>query len=691
LELTVGRKFRLIYDVRMGPTPPLITDDEPLFGPASWTIAIVFGALWTVGGPLLLLDDHDDRWLVGVTAASAALITALAIVAVRKRSTALAPALVGIPLVPAVAAICAAPRDVRELLETVLDPATGVCPVSALYGSSANIPIAFGFFASALLSILSAFALFGVLALAPASRAKIAGAGYTVATVLAAIALAGLELRSGIAPVPLVASVGALGFAVAWPFVVRERDAKTAEALVAISVLVIVSIALCDWSSVRIAESQVLKRLAFDDRDGALAAAGQLHGTGRQALGALLALLVVAPALAFARPRSSRPVGVMAMTGLFAVGGLFGFARWQAQSLEPLVVIAKRRASELPAEPVQVDRRLALPTHRWDVDIAVDEGGRAHRFRASPARVIAPDRRAPFASVLEASAQTPVVELAGIAVTGPLPPTLSELFFVYGETNRLLGYEVELAARIDDRADLPNPFGGGGFLTSNKIFVLGRTPLEATLLCNNDRLVTVEKISFADPNAASGAFGHFAARCKPGQRIIVAPTADARATDVFGMLAALPQGSIDKQPRIVLTSDRAAVQGWLERWPASVDLEAQGRKQQAEARRIRQGVTEIHGPLPAEVVHHVVREQMKGFQRCYDEALARVPTLAGRWVVRFTIAADGRVEAPKVDPDSLPDATTGACLLEIFGAITFPRPEGGGRVSVVYPLLFSPS
>jgi len=115
-------------------------------------------------------------------------------------------------------------------------------------------------------------------------------------------------------------------------------------------------------------------------------------------------------------------------------------------------------------------------------------------------------------------------------------------------------------------------------------------------------------------------------------------------------------------------------------------------------------------------------EHAANFRSCYLAGLARNPRLQGRVTVRFVINREGLVEdavvvtdaaadalvaepgtqeffaklglpAPVQNADlatSLPDAAVIACVVERYRAVTFPPPEGGGIVKVVYPILFEP-
>lgn len=110
------------------------------------------------------------------------------------------------------------------------------------------------------------------------------------------------------------------------------------------------------------------------------------------------------------------------------------------------------------------------------------------------------------------------------------------------------------------------------------------------------------------------------------------------------------------------------------------------------------------GRLPPETLQQVIRSHFGEFRACYEMGLRDDPHLEGRVTIRFVIGRDGRVAAvgtPKVQPSNLdwtsserappmPDPLVVSCVADAFAHLVFPRPEGG-IVTVVYPILFSPS
>jgi TonB family protein len=94
--------------------------------------------------------------------------------------------------------------------------------------------------------------------------------------------------------------------------------------------------------------------------------------------------------------------------------------------------------------------------------------------------------------------------------------------------------------------------------------------------------------------------------------------------------------------------------------------------------------------LPPEVVQRVVRGRLSEAQRCYETALVRSPDLAGKLTVHFVIGTEGRVSSAAVESSDLGEAGMERCILEVFRAMSFPKPRGS-VVSVRYPLTFAPT
>ena len=118
--------------------------------------------------------------------------------------------------------------------------------------------------------------------------------------------------------------------------------------------------------------------------------------------------------------------------------------------------------------------------------------------------------------------------------------------------------------------------------------------------------------------------------------------------------------------------------------------------------------------LPPEVIQQIVRANFGRMRECYEEGLRRDPTLRGKIATRFVIERDGSVSTAAdihdVPPAQLdlpenvplgefdrrlvaeprfPDPKVTECVVSIFKALVFPRPQAG-IVTVVYPVILAP-
>lgn len=95
------------------------------------------------------------------------------------------------------------------------------------------------------------------------------------------------------------------------------------------------------------------------------------------------------------------------------------------------------------------------------------------------------------------------------------------------------------------------------------------------------------------------------------------------------------------------------------------------------------------GRLAPELIQDTIRAGSASIARCYKDALAADAALTGDISVRFSIGADGAVDAPKIEESSLPAGAFSACVTTAFGAMRFPT-SSGGTATVIYPIHFAP-
>jgi hypothetical protein len=104
---------------------------------------------------------------------------------------------------------------------------------------------------------------------------------------------------------------------------------------------------------------------------------------------------------------------------------------------------------------------------------------------------------------------------------------------------------------------------------------------------------------------------------------------------------------------------------------------------------LRQGATQVVGRLPPEVIQRIVRMNFGRMRLCYETALRTNPKLAGRASVRFVIGPSGAVASSAPGPTDFAPPALQACLAAAFRGMSFPQPDGGGSVTVVYPVHFT--
>jgi hypothetical protein len=98
-----------------------------------------------------------------------------------------------------------------------------------------------------------------------------------------------------------------------------------------------------------------------------------------------------------------------------------------------------------------------------------------------------------------------------------------------------------------------------------------------------------------------------------------------------------------------------------------------------------------HGNLDKEIIRRIVRTHLNEVRFCYEGALARKPSLAGRVVAQFTIAPTGRVLVSVLQSSTLAEPRVESCIVEATRRWQYPAPEGGGLVTVTYPFQLAPA
>ena len=94
----------------------------------------------------------------------------------------------------------------------------------------------------------------------------------------------------------------------------------------------------------------------------------------------------------------------------------------------------------------------------------------------------------------------------------------------------------------------------------------------------------------------------------------------------------------------------------------------------------------VSGDLDKTTIRRYMRRQLPRVKGCYDRALLRDATIAGRVTLHFRIHGDGRTHAATVDGD-VADESLRACIREELSRFEFPVvPTLAGAIEVNYPL-----
>jgi pSer/pThr/pTyr-binding forkhead associated (FHA) protein len=107
--------------------------------------------------------------------------------------------------------------------------------------------------------------------------------------------------------------------------------------------------------------------------------------------------------------------------------------------------------------------------------------------------------------------------------------------------------------------------------------------------------------------------------------------------------------------------------------------------------RIRPGKVTYKGSLSREEIQRVVKRHMNQIKYCYEKQLAKSPNLQGKVVAFWVIAGTGLVQTAKASQNTMSNKAVEKCIIKVVKRMRFPRPKGGGVVTVTYPFVFSSS
>ncbi|MCA9554972.1 MAG: TonB family protein, partial [Myxococcales bacterium] len=97
---------------------------------------------------------------------------------------------------------------------------------------------------------------------------------------------------------------------------------------------------------------------------------------------------------------------------------------------------------------------------------------------------------------------------------------------------------------------------------------------------------------------------------------------------------------------------------------------------------------EVQGSLSKDAIQAVIKRAAPRFRRAYERALQRNPTLAGKVVLQITVGPDGKVVDVQLKSTTLGDKDLGEALMKVARTLRFPKPAGGGKIVISYPLVF---
>lgn len=105
--------------------------------------------------------------------------------------------------------------------------------------------------------------------------------------------------------------------------------------------------------------------------------------------------------------------------------------------------------------------------------------------------------------------------------------------------------------------------------------------------------------------------------------------------------------------------------------------------------RVRQGQAEVTGSLDREVIRRIVRAHINEVRACYNQGLSRDPNMSGRVMIDFALDPTGSVSRSSVSQTTLSDSRVEQCIASAVKRWRFPRPPGGGVVTVRYPFVLN--
>lgn len=113
------------------------------------------------------------------------------------------------------------------------------------------------------------------------------------------------------------------------------------------------------------------------------------------------------------------------------------------------------------------------------------------------------------------------------------------------------------------------------------------------------------------------------------------------------------------------------------------------RGRRATSPTVRIGAATSEGSLDANIIRRYTRRKLPRIRHCYERELLSNPNLAGTVTTKFTITSQGQVKS--ASSEGIDNRSVTACVTAAIKSIQFPKPRGGGTVTVSYSFQMAPS
>ncbi len=97
----------------------------------------------------------------------------------------------------------------------------------------------------------------------------------------------------------------------------------------------------------------------------------------------------------------------------------------------------------------------------------------------------------------------------------------------------------------------------------------------------------------------------------------------------------------------------------------------------------------ISGDIDRRLIQSVIRQHVAAYRACYTAALAKLPNLSGKVMLRFTVDAKGVVTESAIASSTMANPAVENCLALVARRMKFP-PMSGAPIHINYPLVFQP-